>query len=150
MQVVLFYACVSSQIYNGEIRYAFWHSGSAGKTRLLSTLWLLQLTVDRAKALGRTVPDVEMIFNIGDNSQGHAGVCSIFFYIDHIKVEFFGSMSLHWHHFHYTLDVNVQRHRSLLKITPLFITLCAQGTSGKTLRRYSATSSATMLQFRSP
>ena len=61
------------QVVGGELRYATWLKSLNGLPRFDSSLWLLMLTYERAKARGDLIPDTEMLFNLADNAQGHAG-----------------------------------------------------------------------------
>ena len=56
-------------IVNGEIRAGFWFLKPSSRSRILCALWLLQMTILRAKAYGLAIPDVEMVFQGTDGAQ---------------------------------------------------------------------------------
>ena len=60
---------VRVSIVSHELRAAHWSFANTGSNRMVCVMWLLQLTILRAVAQGRAVPDVEMLFQTSDGSQ---------------------------------------------------------------------------------
>ena len=60
-------------IVNGRIRVAWYTFTISGAQRIICMLWLLQLTLLRAAAAGRTIPDVELVAQTSDGAESSVG-----------------------------------------------------------------------------
>lgn len=64
---------VRISIVNGRIRVAWFTFTISGAQRIICMLWLLQLTLLRAAAAGRPIPDVELVAQTSDGAESSVG-----------------------------------------------------------------------------